>query len=298
MLSFPNTAPDRLVTLLSNREKLPIDLKINGKFILDISEDGTLFSYLHLWKIIADELVFCHYKRWVMILITLTSNERHGDSNHRQLYRDCLFKTILLNWNLIKHYSLIYWWYVRVNGGFPHKDPIMRKAFPYHDVPMPVGQSDALLFLIYSNQCFTGIACNIKLVYNKYVLYVWVINSVISFWMFLYIHDLTKGLLPISTRMNRWFVLSQLSHNHRPQWRLQVFIACQAFCPHFTRDGTHVGIETNRAMRINRKNMQTVLLPENYCRNFFLYTSTGTWNDWKMIRLWHSAWLELPQAYS
>ena len=138
---------------------------------------------------------------------------------------------------------------MRVTGGFPQRTNNAESVSISWRFT-PVGQSDWLLFLIFSNQCFTGIACNIWQghVYNKYIVYEWVIYYVISFWMLLYIHDLTKGLLPISTRMNRWFVLSQLSHNHRPQWRLQVFIACQAFCPHFTRDGTHVGIETNRAM--------------------------------------------------
>ena len=64
--------------------------------------------------------------------------------------------------------------------------------------------------------------------------------------------------LPINTHLNRWSVPLQLSHSHRSQWRPQVFIACQAFCQHFTRDATRNVIGTNRALEISSKHMTSL----------------------------------------
>ena len=74
-------------------------------------------------------------------MLTVTSHEHHGVSNHRQL--DCLFDTFFrrtpkkqTNWSFLSH---------RLTVDFPHIRPIMRKVFPCHDIIMVVNTSSVLM---------------------------------------------------------------------------------------------------------------------------------------------------------
>ena len=81
-----------------------------------------------------------HISLWELydlILITMTSHERHVVWNHRSF--ECLFNSL---WGPTskKHQNLLYWSFVRGihrwPGDSPHKGPVTRKKLPFDDVIM------------------------------------------------------------------------------------------------------------------------------------------------------------------
>ena len=67
----------------------------------------------------------------VIWAITVTSHERHGVSNHRQM--ECLFNSLfrLITKKTIITVSL--WWGPTIMSGSPHKATVIRRTFPCHD---------------------------------------------------------------------------------------------------------------------------------------------------------------------
>ena len=103
----------------------------------------TSFSCPSVWVAMAFyfvSLLFGHQRRrtgfreWVTI--QWHQNERHHDvSNHRQLYASFnrLFRLTSKNTSNYARAIGPFW---PVTDGFPHKGPVARKVFPWHDITM------------------------------------------------------------------------------------------------------------------------------------------------------------------